>query len=94
MLVAARFEDGEPMDDGETSDQLITLLLAGSRDDRHGPRMDRRPAACADPGPMTRLRAEIEDGAGDEYLRAVIAEGLRLAAGGADRRPAPGRLPR
>ena len=29
MLVAARFEDGEPMSDGEIRDQLMTLLLAG-----------------------------------------------------------------
>ena len=29
MLVAARFEDGAPMDDREIRDQLMTLLLAG-----------------------------------------------------------------
>ena len=29
MLVAARFEDGEPMSDAELRDQLMTLLLAG-----------------------------------------------------------------
>ena len=29
MLVAARFEGGEPMDDAEIRDQLMTLLLAG-----------------------------------------------------------------
>ena len=29
MLVAARFEDGEPMGDSELRDQLMTLLLAG-----------------------------------------------------------------
>src|SRR6185312_2119919 len=29
MLVAARFEDGEPLDDAEIRDQLMTLLLAG-----------------------------------------------------------------
>ena len=29
MLVAARFEDGEPMSDAEMRDQLMTLLLAG-----------------------------------------------------------------
>jgi cytochrome P450 len=77
MLVAARFEDGEPMDDGELRDQLITLLLAGH---------ETTATALAwtldlllrNPGPMARLRAEIGDGDGDEYLRAVIAEGLRL----------------
>ena len=29
MLVAARFDDGEPMSDAEIRDQLMTLLLAG-----------------------------------------------------------------
>ena len=29
LLVTARFEDGEPMDDQEVRDQLMTLLLAG-----------------------------------------------------------------
>ena len=29
LLIAARFEDGEPMDDAEIRDQLMTLLLAG-----------------------------------------------------------------
>ena len=29
LLVEARFEDGEPMDDAEIRDQLMTLLLAG-----------------------------------------------------------------
>src|SRR5262245_10512101 len=77
MLVSARFEDGEPMEDGELRDQLITLLLAGH---------ETTATALAwtidlllrNPGPMARLRAEIDDGAGEEYLRAVIAEGLRL----------------
>jgi len=77
MLVSARFEDGEPMEDGELRDQLITLLLAGH---------ETTATALAwtidlllrNPGPMARLRAEIDGGAGDEYLRAVIAEGLRL----------------
>ena len=29
MLVAARYDDGEGMDDGEIRDQLMTLLMAG-----------------------------------------------------------------
>ena len=29
MLIAGRFEDGEPMSDAELRDQLMTLLLAG-----------------------------------------------------------------
>jgi cytochrome P450 len=77
MLVAARFEDGEPMEDSELRDQLITLLLAGH---------ETTATALAwtvdlllrNPGPMARLRAEIDAGETDEYLRAVISEGLRL----------------
>ena len=79
MLVAARFEDGEPMSDEELRDQLITLLLAGH---------ETTATALAwtfdlllrNPGPMARLQAELAEtgGSGDEYLRAVGAEGLRL----------------
>ena len=76
MLVAARFEDGEGMSDEELRDQLITLLLAGH---------ETTATALAwtfelllrNPGPLARLRAEL-DGGGDEYLRAVISEALRL----------------
>jgi cytochrome P450 family 135 len=76
MLVTARFEDGSAIDDRELRDQLVTLLLAGH---------ETTATALAwtfdlllrNPGPMRRLRAELESG-GDEYLRAVISEALRL----------------
>lgn len=76
MLVAARFEDGELMSDEELRDQLITLLLAGH---------ETTATALAwtfdlllrNPESLTRLRSELDEG-GDEYLRAVIAEALRL----------------
>jgi cytochrome P450 len=76
MLVAARFDDGEPMSDGELRDQLITLLLAGH---------ETTATALAwtfdlllrHPHELGRLRAELADG-GEEYLRAVISESLRL----------------
>jgi cytochrome P450 len=76
MLVGARFEDGEGMDDDELRDQLITLLLAGH---------ETTATALAwtldlllrNPAPMARLRAELEQGR-DGYLRAVISEALRL----------------
>jgi cytochrome P450 len=76
MLIAARFEDGQGMDDGELRDQLITLLLAGH---------ETTATALAwtldlllrNPAPMARLRAEVEQGE-DDYLRAVISEALRL----------------
>lgn len=76
MLMAARFEDGGEISEGELRDQLITLLLAGHETTatalawtfdlllRHPPALER-------------LRADLESGE-DEYLRAVIAEALRL----------------
>lgn len=76
MLMAARFEDGGAISDEELRDQLITLLLAGH---------ETTATALAwtfdlllrHPQVLTRLRAETERG-GDEYMRAVIAEALRL----------------
>jgi cytochrome P450 len=76
MLAAARFEDGTGMGDSELRDQLMTLLLAGHETTatalawtfdlllRHRDKLDR-------------LRDEVDEG-GDEYLRAVISESLRL----------------
>ena len=76
LLIAARFEDGEPMGDAEIRDQLMTLLLAGHETTATGlawtfDLLLRHPAA------MARLVAEVD--AGEEpYLRAVVAESLRL----------------
>jgi cytochrome P450 family 135 len=76
LLVTARFEDGEPMDDGEVRDQLMTLLLAGH---------ETTATALAwtfdlllrHPHALERLVAEVD--AGEEtYMRAVVAESLRL----------------
>jgi cytochrome P450 len=76
MLVAARFEDGEPMSDSELRDQLITLLLAGH---------ETTATALAwsfdllfrHPGAMGRLRADLERGE-HRYIDAVAEETLRL----------------
>ena len=76
MLVAARFEDGGAMDDDELRDQLITLLLAGHETTATGLAWT-LDLLLRNPGPLARLRAELE-GDGDEYLRAVISEALRL----------------
>ena len=77
MLLVARFEDGGQMSDEEVRDQLVTLLLAGHETTATAlawtfDLLLRNPAA------LERLRAEIEAGESDEYLRAVIAESLRL----------------
>jgi cytochrome P450 len=76
LLVGARFADGSAMSDRELRDQLVTLLLAGHETTATAlawtfDLLLRAPRALA------RLRAEVRDG-GDDYLRAVIAESLRL----------------
>ena len=76
MLVAARFEDGDAMSDGEVRDQLMTLLLAGH---------ETTATALAwtfdllfrDGERFGRLREEIAAG-GDDYLGAVCNEALRV----------------
>ena len=76
QLVAARFEDGSAMDDGELRDQLLTLLVAGH---------ETTATALAwtfdlllhHPAALARLRGELAEG-GDAYLRAVVTEALRL----------------
>ena len=76
MLVAARFEDGEAMADGEIRDQLMTLLLAGHETTATAlawtlDLLFRHPKA------MERLRDEIEAGE-EDFLDAVIQESLRI----------------
>ena len=76
LLVAARFEDGGRMADREIRDQLMTLLLAGH---------ETTATALAwtldlltrTPDVLERLVRELDDN-DDAYLRAVIAESLRL----------------
>ena len=73
LLIGARFEDGEPMDDREVRDQLMTLLVAGH---------ETTATALAwtldllthHPQVLERLGGEADD----TYLRAVISESLRL----------------
>ncbi len=76
QLVASRFADGSSMDDAELRDQLMTLLLAGH---------ETTATALAwtfdlllrNPAVLARLRDELGSD-GDDYLRAVITESLRL----------------
>jgi cytochrome P450 len=72
LLVAARFADGGEMADREIRDQLMTLLIAGHETTATGlawtiDLLVRHPDVMA--------RARTGD---DAYLRAVVAEGLRL----------------
>jgi cytochrome P450 len=76
MLVAARFEGGEPMEDAEIRDQLMTLLLAGHETTATGlawtfDLLTRHPAV------LERLVAEVDAGE-QAYVRAVVTESLRL----------------
>ena len=77
MLTLARFDDGSEMSDRELRDQLVTLLLAGHETTATAlawtvDLLLRAPAA------LERLSAEVDAGADDAYLRAVIQESLRL----------------
>jgi cytochrome P450 len=86
MLMAARYDDGEPMDDAEIRDQIFALLIAGH---------ETTAVALAwatyflirEPAVLERLRAEIlglPEDAGPEavlrapYLQAVVKETLRI----------------
>jgi cytochrome P450 family 135 len=76
MLIAARFEDGSGMSDGELRDQLMTLLLAGHETTATG-------LAWAfdlllhTPPTLDRLRADLDAGE-TTYLDAVVNESLRV----------------
>jgi cytochrome P450 len=77
LLMVARMDDGAAMSDRELRDQLVTLLLAGHETTATAlawtfDLLLRHPVALA------RLIDEVQRGEEDSYLRAVIAEALRL----------------
>jgi cytochrome P450 len=76
LLLEARDEDGEPLDDAELRDELITLLVAGHETTATAlawamERLLRHPQA------LGRLREELAGGE-EAYLDAVVKETLRL----------------
>jgi cytochrome P450 len=76
VLATATFEDGSRMGERELRDQLMTLLIAGHETTATAlawtfDLLVHHPAALA------RLTREVDDGDG-AYLRAVVAESLRL----------------
>jgi cytochrome P450 len=76
LLVTARFEDGEPMDDQEVRDQLMTLLLAGHETTATGLAWT-FDLLLRHPHVLERLIGAVD--AGEEaYVRAVVTESLRL----------------
>jgi cytochrome P450 len=76
LLVEARFEDGEPMDDAEIRDQLMTLLLAGHETTATGLAWS-FDLLLRHPDVLERVVAAV-DADEDAYVRAVVAESLRL----------------
>jgi cytochrome P450 len=76
MLLAGRHEDGSPMSPVELRDELMTALVAGHETTASQlswtfERLAREPRVLA------RLRAELDEGTGEEYLTATINEILR-----------------
>lgn len=76
LLLAARDEDGNGLDDAELRDELMTLLLAGHETTATAlawtiERLVRTPRV------LERLREELAEGS-TEYLDATIKEALRL----------------
>jgi cytochrome P450 len=77
MLLLARTEDGEAMSDVELRDELVTLLVAG-HDTTATSLAWALERLVRHPHELARLTAEIDAGASDEYLMAVINETLRV----------------
>jgi cytochrome P450 len=76
LLLAARFEDGGTMSDRELRDHLMTLLLAGHETTATALAWTFE-LLLANAAVLERLLASLAEG-DDAYLRAVIAESLRL----------------
>jgi cytochrome P450 family 135 len=76
MLVAARYEDGEGMDDREIRDQLMTLLMAGHETTATSLAWALE-LLFRSPDAMERLRDEVR-GDETEFLDAVVEESMRL----------------
>jgi cytochrome P450 len=76
MLVAARFEGGDPMDAAEIRDQLMTLLVAGHETTATGLAWT-FDLLVRHPPVLERLVAEVDAGE-RAYARAVVSESLRL----------------
>jgi cytochrome P450 len=77
MLLAARFEDGGGMSDWELRDQIVTLLVAGH--ETTATALAWAFDLLTHNGPaLERLIEEVRGGERDDWMRAVIAETLRL----------------
>ncbi len=75
LLALARYDDGTPMSEQDLRDELVTLLTDGPTSALLCWSFER---LLRHPQKLTRLRAEIREGASEDYLDAVIKETLRL----------------
>jgi len=76
LLLSTRF-DGEPMDDQQIRDEIVTMFLAGHETSASSLTWTLHLLA-RDPKVAELLAHQIDQGGGDELLDQVIREGLRL----------------
>jgi cytochrome P450 len=77
LLLRARDEDGRGMTREELRDELFTMLAAGHETTATGLAFAFE-LLLRHPGVLARLREELQTGADDRYLDAVVRETLRL----------------
>ncbi len=75
MLVFSRYEDGGEMSESDLRDELMTLLTDGPTSSSLAWTFER---LLRHPEKLARTRAEARNGAGGDYMDAVIKETLRL----------------
>jgi cytochrome P450 family 135 len=77
LLVRAEHENGMPLGDREIRDQVLTMIMAGYETTTSAGAwaLER---LLRSPGQLHRLRSEIEEGARESYLDAVVKEALRI----------------
>ncbi|HZK16402.1 MAG TPA: cytochrome P450 [Solirubrobacterales bacterium] len=75
LLIDARYEDGAPLSERDLRDELMTLLTDGPTSSSLAWVFER---LLRHPEKLGRLRDEVRDGEGEEYMDAVVKETLRL----------------
>jgi cytochrome P450 len=75
LLESASYEDGTPLSERDLCDEAITLLLDGPTSTSLAWTFER---LLRHPDKLERLRREVEAGAEDTYLDAVVREAMRL----------------
>jgi cytochrome P450 family 135 len=76
LLLRAEHEDGSTLEDREIRDEILTMIMAGYETTTSGSAwaLER---LLRSPDQLARLTAEVEGGADDTYMDAVIKETLR-----------------